>query len=44
MTPVPLSAEPSRDLTRLTLMAFVASAAVLIVVTNLICLVKLGVF
>ncbi len=45
MPPVMLpAAEPRPDLTRPTLMAFVATAAVLIVVTNLICLAKLGVF
>lgn len=44
MQPVPSAAEPQHDLTRPTLMAFVATAAVLIVATNLICVAKLGVF
>lgn len=42
---LPPLAEPAPiDLTRPTLMAFVATAAVLIVATNLICVAKLGVF
>lgn len=42
MSPIPSPAEP--DLTRTTLKAFVAAAAVGIVVVNLICFAKLGVF